>query len=44
MGLDVEKSDHALLDLLPGALQGRADVLGFFDIFGLTAHASIILS
>ena len=23
IGLDVEEADHALLDLLPGALQGR---------------------
>src|SRR5215470_17230948 len=38
VGLDVDKADHALLDLLPGALQGRAAVLGFFDIFGVAAQ------
>src|SRR5215469_8380689 len=38
VGLDVDKADHALLDLLPGALQGRADGLGLFDIFGVAAQ------
>src|SRR5215467_14260386 len=38
VGLDVDKADHALLDLLPGALQGRADGLGLFDIFGVAAE------
>src|SRR6516225_4966542 len=37
VGLDVDKADHALLDLLPGALQGRADALRLFDIFGVAA-------
>src|ERR1700730_10644160 len=38
VGLDVDKADHALLDLLPRAQQGRADVLGPFDIFGVAAE------
>jgi hypothetical protein len=31
--------DHALLDLLPGALQGRTDALGLFDIVGVAAES-----
>ena len=38
VGLDVDETDHALLDLLPRALQGRADALGLFDIFGVAAE------
>src|SRR6516225_8869934 len=38
VGLDIDEADHALLDLLPGTLQGRADVLGLFDIFGVAAE------
>src|SRR6266481_6187729 len=38
VGLDVDKADHALLDLAPGTLQGRADVLGLLDIFGVAAE------
>src|SRR5438105_4889083 len=38
IGLDVDKADHALFDLLPGAQQGQADVLGLFDIFGVAAE------
>src|SRR6266404_3541629 len=38
VGLDVDKADHALLDLLPGAQQGRADLLGLFDILGVAAQ------
>jgi hypothetical protein len=37
-GLDVDKAGHALLELLPGALQGRADALGLFDIFGVATQ------
>src|SRR5690349_18415009 len=37
VGLDADEADHALLDLAPGALQGRADVLGLFDVFGVAA-------
>src|SRR5271166_4589106 len=33
VGLDVDETDHALLDLAPGTLQGRADVLGLLDVF-----------
>jgi hypothetical protein len=29
--IDVDEADHAAFDLLPGALQGRTDVLGLFD-------------
>ena len=36
VGLDVDKADHAVLDLLPGAL--RANVLGRFDIFGVATQ------
>jgi len=36
--LDVDEADYALLDPLPGALQGRADLLGLLDIFGLAAQ------
>src|SRR5208282_6246846 len=39
VGLDVDKADHALLDLLPGAQQRRADALGLFDIFGVAAES-----
>jgi hypothetical protein len=35
VGPDVDKADRALLDL---ALQGRADALGLFDIFGVAAE------
>src|SRR6516162_2772423 len=38
VGLDVDEADHALLDLAPGALQGWADLLGLFDIFGVAAQ------
>jgi hypothetical protein len=38
VGLGVNEADHAFLDLAPGALQGRADVLGLFDIFGSAAQ------
>src|SRR5262252_2273449 len=38
VGLDVDKADHALLDLVPSALQGRADALGLFYIFGIAAQ------
>jgi hypothetical protein len=38
VGLDVDEADHAFLDLAPGALQGRADVLGLFDKFGVSAR------
>jgi hypothetical protein len=37
-GLEVDKADQALFDLAPSALQGRADVLGLFDIFGVVAQ------
>src|SRR5271165_2995436 len=38
VGLDVDETDHSLLDLTPGSLQGRANVLGLFDIFGVAAQ------
>src|SRR6516225_5624427 len=38
IGLDVDEADHALLDLAPGAVQGWADLLGLFDIFGVAAQ------
>src|SRR5262249_14782619 len=38
VGIDVDKADHALLDLVPGALQRRADVLRVLDIFGVAAQ------
>src|ERR1700757_1460765 len=38
VGLDVDEADHALLDLLPGTLQRRADGLGLLDIFGVAAQ------
>ena len=44
VGLDVDEADHALLNLAPGALQDRADLLGLFDIFGVAAQRLAILS
>jgi hypothetical protein len=38
IGLDVDEADHAFLDLLPGTLQSRADVLELFDKFGVSAR------
>ena len=38
VGLDVDEADHALLDLASGTLPGRSDVLGLFDILGVTAE------
>ena len=31
-------ADHVLLDLLPGALEGRADALALLDIFGVATQ------
>src|SRR5215208_2609595 len=38
VGLDVDQRDASLLDLLLGALQGRADLLGLLDIFAVAAE------
>jgi len=36
-------ADHVLLDLLPGALEGRADALALLDIFDVQPKTSTIL-
>src|SRR5947208_11777834 len=39
VGLDVDQRHHALVHLLLGAFQGRADVLGVLDIFAVRTEA-----